>query len=30
MAMAGMYQEVRIYEGVDKKNKRDGQETSRG
>jgi hypothetical protein len=30
MAMAGMYQEARIDQGVDKKDKKDGQETSRG
>ena len=30
MAMAGMYQEKRIDQGVDKKVKKDGQEISRG
>ena len=30
MAMAGMYQEARIDQGVDKKDKKGGQETSRG
>ena len=30
MAMAGMYQEGRIDQGVDKKDKKDDQEISRG